>query len=77
MFKLIEPANQIVSKKKRQMEQKNGKKDSKLIDDISFVNNKNYDVYCILVYDFFKMNFEQIKATEEVRKYIENGEGKE
>ena len=74
---MIEPANQIVSKKKRAMETKNGKKDSKLIDEESFVNNKNYDIYCILVYDFFKMNSEEIKAANEVKDYIEKGSGKE
>jgi hypothetical protein len=77
MFKLIEPANQIVSKKKRQIEKKNKKIKSLIPDEITFVNNRNYDEYCILVYDFFKMNSDSLKAANELKTYIEKGEGKE
>lgn len=82
MFKLIEPANQIVKQKKKQLEERQstlvrptalGPSGGK----IAFVNDRNYDEYCILVYDFFKLNAEQIRGAGQVRGYIERGEGKE
>lgn len=75
MFKLIEPANQIVYKKIKQ-NNLNSSKNSNSIES-SFVNDQNYDAYCILVYDFFKINSEEIKETNQLQTYIERGEGKE
>ena len=85
MYKLIEPANQIVRKKKRQFEKRQShlnqenlsKKKTPEIIESSFLNDQNYDIYCILVYDFFKLNSEEIKATNQLQTYIERGEGKE
>lgn len=85
MFKLIEPANQIVKQKKKQFElrqstlnQTNPQKPAQTSSNAtSFINDQNYDEYCILVYDFFKMNSERIQEAGQLRGYIEKGEGKE
>jgi hypothetical protein len=76
MIKLIQPANDIVQQKKKQMETKT-QKDQNPKQQEGLINDKNYHEYCILVYDFFKMNSEDIKVMSQVQTYIERGEGKE
>ena len=73
MIKLLQPANNIVQQKKQQLE--GGKERPQ--PDQGFINDKNYHDYCIMLYDFFKMNSETIKVMTQVETYIERGEGRE